>query len=62
MQQEIVVEHAQSETMIQMEVTIFFTNLPTNQGLKTETDPVSEMLCFLIFRISDNGQSPETQC
>jgi hypothetical protein len=58
MQQEVVVELAQSETMIQMEVTIF----STNQSLKTDTDPVSEMLCFLIFRIPDEGQSPETQC
>jgi hypothetical protein len=24
-------------------------------------NPVSETLCFLVFRISDNGQSPETQ-
>jgi hypothetical protein len=29
--------------------------------LRTETDPVSEMLCFLVFRIPDAGQSPETQ-
>jgi hypothetical protein len=28
--------------------------------LKTETDPVSEMLCFLVFRIPDDGQSPGT--
>jgi hypothetical protein len=27
----------------------------------TETYPVSETLCFLVFRIPDNGQSPETQ-
>jgi hypothetical protein len=25
------------------------------------TDPVSETLCFLVFRIPDYGQSPETQ-
>jgi hypothetical protein len=29
--------------------------------LSTETDPVSEMLCFLVFRILVNGQSPKTQ-
>jgi hypothetical protein len=29
--------------------------------LRTETDAVSETLCFLIFRIPDDGQSPETQ-
>jgi hypothetical protein len=29
---------------------------------RTETDPVSEMLCFLVFRIpEDDGQSPESQ-
>jgi hypothetical protein len=27
----------------------------------TETNPVSEMLCFLMFRILDDGQSPDTQ-
>jgi hypothetical protein len=26
-----------------------------------ETDAVSKMLCFLVFRILDDGQSPETQ-
>jgi hypothetical protein len=26
-----------------------------------ETDPVSETLCFLVFGIVDDGQSPETQ-
>jgi hypothetical protein len=26
--------------------------------LRTETEPVSEMLCFLVFRILDDGQSP----
>jgi hypothetical protein len=26
-----------------------------------ETDPVSEMSCFLVFRIPDNGKSPKTQ-
>jgi hypothetical protein len=25
------------------------------------TDPVSETLCIIVFRIPDNGQSPETQ-
>jgi hypothetical protein len=29
--------------------------------LRTETDTVSETLCFLVFRISYDGQSPETQ-
>jgi hypothetical protein len=29
--------------------------------LRTETDPVSETLCFLAYRIPDDGQSPETQ-
>jgi hypothetical protein len=29
--------------------------------LRIERDPVSETLCFLVFRIPDNGQSPETQ-
>jgi hypothetical protein len=29
--------------------------------LRTETDPVSEALCFLVFRIPRNGSSPETQ-
>jgi hypothetical protein len=29
--------------------------------LRTETDPVSETLCFLVFSIPDEGQSPETQ-
>jgi hypothetical protein len=28
--------------------------------LRTETDPVSETLCFLVFRIPDDGQSSET--
>jgi hypothetical protein len=27
--------------------------------LKTETDPVSETLCFLVSRIPDDGQSPK---
>jgi hypothetical protein len=29
--------------------------------LKTETDPVSETLCFLVFKIPDDGQSPDAQ-
>jgi hypothetical protein len=29
--------------------------------LRTETDPVSETLCFLVSRILDNGQSPKPQ-
>jgi hypothetical protein len=28
---------------------------------RTETDPVSEMLCFLVFRIPEDGESPEPQ-
>jgi hypothetical protein len=28
---------------------------------KYETDPVSETLCFLSFRVMDDGQSPKTQ-
>jgi hypothetical protein len=33
---------------------------PSSQ-LRTETDPVVETLCFLLFRTLDDGQSPETQ-
>jgi hypothetical protein len=29
--------------------------------VRTETDPISEMSCSLVFRIPDNGQSPKTQ-
>jgi hypothetical protein len=29
--------------------------------LRTETDPVSEKLYFLICRIPDDGESPKTQ-
>jgi hypothetical protein len=29
--------------------------------LKTKRDPVSKTLCFLVFRIPDDGQNPETQ-
>jgi hypothetical protein len=29
--------------------------------LRMERDPVSETLCFLVFRIPDDGQSPEPQ-
>jgi hypothetical protein len=28
--------------------------------LKAETDQVSKTLCFLVFRIPDDGQIPET--
>jgi hypothetical protein len=28
--------------------------------LRMDTDPVSEMLCFLVFRIPDDGHSPKT--
>jgi hypothetical protein len=27
--------------------------------LRMEIDPVSKMFCFLVFRIADDGQSPE---
>jgi hypothetical protein len=27
--------------------------------MTTETDPLSKTLCFLVFRIQDNGQSKE---
>jgi hypothetical protein len=27
--------------------------------LKTETDPFFEKFCFIVFRISDDGQSPQ---
>jgi hypothetical protein len=30
-------------------------------NLRMETDPVSETLCFLVFKIPDDGQIPETQ-
>jgi hypothetical protein len=30
-------------------------------GASLETDPVSETLCFLVFRTPDDWQSPETQ-
>jgi hypothetical protein len=29
--------------------------------MKTETYPVSETLCFLVFRVPDDGRSPQTQ-
>jgi hypothetical protein len=29
--------------------------------LKTETDPVSETLCFLVFKILEDGYSPKTR-
>jgi hypothetical protein len=29
--------------------------------LRTETDPLSETSCFLVFRILDDGQIPKTQ-
>jgi hypothetical protein len=30
-------------------------------SLRRETDPVSETLCFLVFRTAEDGQCPETQ-
>jgi hypothetical protein len=33
----------------------------SSHHLRTETDTVSETLCFLLFRIPDDGQSPEPQ-
>jgi hypothetical protein len=35
--------------------------VPSYPHLKTETDPVSETLWFLVFRIPDDEQSPETR-
>jgi hypothetical protein len=35
--------------------------LSSPENLRTETDPVSELLCFLDFRIPDNGQTPRIQ-
>jgi hypothetical protein len=35
------------------------TRLPSH--FMTETDPVSGTLCFVVIRIPDDGQSPETQ-
>jgi hypothetical protein len=29
--------------------------------MRRETDPVSETMCFLVFRIPDDGRSPQTQ-
>jgi hypothetical protein len=31
-----------------------------SQHLRTETRPVSETLCFIVFRIPDDGHGPET--
>jgi hypothetical protein len=36
-------------------------HLSPSPHLKRETDPVSETLCILVFRIPDDGQIPETQ-
>jgi hypothetical protein len=33
----------------------------TEPDFRTETDPVSETLCYLVFRIPDDAQSPKTQ-
>jgi hypothetical protein len=35
--------------------------LSSPEDLRTETDPVSEKLFFLVFRIPDNEQTPQTQ-
>jgi hypothetical protein len=32
----------------------------SSSHLKAETDPISETVCFLVFRIPDDGQSRET--
>jgi hypothetical protein len=32
---------------------------PPPSHMITETDPVLETLCFLLFRIQDDGKSPE---
>jgi hypothetical protein len=34
---------------------------PNPHSLRTETDAVSEKLCFLVSRIPDDGQNPKTQ-
>jgi hypothetical protein len=34
---------------------------PPPLHLRSETDPVSETICFLVFRIPDNWQRVETQ-
>jgi hypothetical protein len=33
--------------------------VPLSPHLRTETGPVSEKLCFLVFEIPDDGRSPE---
>jgi hypothetical protein len=47
--------------MLEIESVQLFLRDPTDEtpppSLRMETDPVSEMLCFLVFRILDNGQS-----
>jgi hypothetical protein len=35
--------------------------LNTRKHNISQTDPVSETMCFLVFRIKGDGQSPETQ-
>jgi hypothetical protein len=37
------------------------TKYVSSPHLRTETDPLSETLCFLVSRIPDDGQSPKTQ-
>jgi hypothetical protein len=44
-----------------IEVSSFKDTVSPSPHLKMETDPVSETLCFLVFRILDNGKSPLTQ-
>jgi hypothetical protein len=48
-------------TRIEKEVEIYATNLAPPPHLRTGTDPVSEMLCFLASTIRDDGRSPRTQ-
>jgi hypothetical protein len=33
----------------------------TTSHQRTETDPITETLCFLVLTIPDDGQGPETQ-
>jgi hypothetical protein len=38
-----------------------FNRVDVSLHLKTETDPVSETLCFLVFRIPDDGKKKKTE-
>jgi hypothetical protein len=61
-------EHSVSETgtVIDPVIEVSSSKGPNRVGvfhshLKTETDPISKTLCFLAFRMPDDGQSPEAQ-